>query len=71
MPLIIHHEVKPKQLKAVGQCEEGQFPAHCINALSCRIQGMVAHMQPVCAYEHGKMARRQARTALASGNGNK
>jgi len=40
MPLIIHHEVKSKQLKAVGQREEGQFSAHCINALSCNTQGM-------------------------------
>lgn len=36
MPLVIYHQVEAKQLKAVGQGEEGQLPTDCIKALPCK-----------------------------------
>ena len=35
LPLVIHHEVKSKQLKAVGQREEGQLATHSIQTFAC------------------------------------
>jgi hypothetical protein len=35
MPVLVNHKVKPKQFKAVWQCEESQLIADSLQALPC------------------------------------
>ena len=37
LPAVIHHQIKPKELKAVGQSEECQLTTHSIDALACML----------------------------------
>ena len=35
MPVLVNHKVKPKQFKAIWQCEESQLIADSLQALPC------------------------------------
>ena len=48
LPAVIHHQIKPKELKAVGQSEECQLATHSIDALTCMPTQSLASFTNYC-----------------------
>ena len=64
VPVLVHQEVKAKQLEAVGQCEEGQLPTDRLNRLAWSCTGCISSNGAILLHEASMGQRWEAMPPL-------